>query len=131
MKKYYELWLPYFKQGSDLAHCLEECKNEPRPNAEAMLMHADSLEEAARMLKALAVYAVEHEMDIHADTHHIGIEMDEEIGNKLVEEGLLNFDPFEEEEWDEEDDFCEDGDFCEECNCEECLADRKLESEDN
>ena len=104
MIKNYELHLPYFKQGDDLAHCKEHSKND----AEAFLNHAEIMNETADILKILASKAKEHDLKIDtADTHYISVSVDEEIGDILVKDELL-YEMFDDEEENHEDDFDEE-----------------------
>ena len=90
--KSYELWLPCFKQGDDLASAQEraqenECENQTES---ASLLHAQALEDAATTLKVMAKYAKESGLKIeHADTHHISVTIDELIGEQLIKDGYL------------------------------------------
>jgi hypothetical protein len=65
----YELHLPYFKQGADLAVCIEDTKSIP----EAMVAHAKMLEASAKILREVASRLIGNEVDVHADCHYIGI----------------------------------------------------------
>jgi hypothetical protein len=107
--KNYELHLLYFKQGYDLQRFMDECEN----NVPAALRaHAAMLKETAGVLDRLAAIADKHpSMEIHADTHYIGVTCAADLGDKLVAEQILDEDPFD-YDTDEEVD-CEDDDFTE------------------
>lgn len=99
MIKEYELYLPYFKQGSDLNTAMEQTEDD----ADAFLIHANRLEQAVKMLKVLAGRAKENGLRIeNASTHYISVICDETVGDVLVNDGILmnvsNDDDFDDEE---------------------------------
>jgi hypothetical protein len=65
---YFELYLPYFKQGDDLNFFL----NKAPSNYDALMSHSQMLSAIARDLERLAPLLKDYE--INADTHHIGFE---------------------------------------------------------
>lgn len=98
MAKSYHLWLPYYKQGDDLASAQREAGND----SAAFKLHANILRDSAEMLDKCAEYAGKDMISIEfADTHCIGIECSEKVGDMLVEEGLLSVDEWE-DEWSED-----------------------------
>ena len=96
--KYYELWLPYFKQGDDLHSQWKPRDGKERTSKEAFLAHASLLEAAASQLKKVAEHTGRGLRIIDADTHYIGVECPEDLGEVLVKEGLLSPEPFEDED---------------------------------
>ena len=95
--KSYELRLPYYKQGDDLASCVDDDFTgiTPEASAAAFLQHAEMLEAAATQLRTVAGAAIEHGLTIqYADTHAISVKCDDNIGELLVTAGLLSEDPF-------------------------------------
>lgn len=104
MKKQYDLHLPYYKQGDDLAHAMSQCDKEDNQFAAAFLMHAEQLEEAAQMLRRAASYAADELMEVaDCGTHHISVIVDEELGKELCDENFLYRDPF----YDEDEEICD------------------------
>jgi hypothetical protein len=94
MKSYY-LNLPYFKQGDDLAWAMDKKETD----TEAFELHAEMLENAVFLLRKCADLAAENKIKIaYADTHMIGIECPEEVGDNLVSHGILGVDEWEDEE---------------------------------
>lgn len=93
-----EVLLPYFKQGDDLSHFLSAyCKQE------AFKQHARMLKATGEFLEQLSECVTE-DMEIHADTHWISINCEENVGRHLLE---LFPDFLSEVVWDDE----EDNDF--------------------
>ena len=83
----FELMLPYYKQGDDLARC----QNQTTSHAAALKLHAESLEDAAKTLRRLAGLAAEGELKIvNADTHCIQVACRKSIGEVLVKEKVLS-----------------------------------------
>lgn len=118
---HYELRLPYFKQGDDLASQLPEGTDQyptdvtAEQSAAAFLAHAECLEYAAGMLRRCASAAVEHGLVItQADTHFIAVDVGESVGEALVADGLLAHDPFADELEDEETEYSEHDYYIEE-----------------
>lgn len=133
--KFYDFYLPYFKQGDDLAHALDSAavekagfqdlslyqrREQLKPehyegiDAQAFIYHAEALEHAAELLRRVAGYAAEHGLKVsHAGIHSIGVEVDDTIGDQLVKEQVLAEPPFFEdmEEDFEDDDFEDEDDF--------------------
>lgn len=104
--RYLEVHLGYFKQGDDLAHCLEQCKNNP---VESFKMHASLLRSVAEHLDDVAAVLVKanpNDIQINADVHHISVTVPSLIADELLEKELAAVDPFEEEM--EEDEDCDD-----------------------
>jgi len=99
---YYELCLPYFKQGDDLSHCIEETEN----TNDAITMHISMLQNACNVLsefKTILKDFDEEEYEIGADTHHIGISTENtELATRLEKSGSIQKLTFEDEEEDED-----------------------------
>lgn len=105
MLKTYDLHLPYYKQGDDLAFARQDAARArlgmdpetdqtvpttPADSLRAFQIHADRLEAAARTLRRLAAIAAEHTVEIDcADTHHISVVLDDTIGATLVADNIL------------------------------------------
>ena len=103
MKNLYELDLPYFKQGDDLATAKKNSSND----VEAFRLHAEMLRESAARLDQMAVLAADGLAGIEeAGTHMIVVYADETVGDRLVAEGVLSRpmwledDEDKEEEWE-------------------------------
>ena len=90
MIKNYELCLPVFKQGDDLYHCLKI--NDGKP-AKSFLDLAEQYEFAAEMCrtvgKVLAKIKDQSKIEIQADTHFIGISIDEKAAHPLLKQEIL------------------------------------------
>lgn len=88
--KYVNLWLNYFKQGDDMYCCLENTDT----LQEAFTSHAELMRSVAMHLEEVASYLKGHEdkIEIHADTHHIGIELPTDLANLLIEKELVHYD---------------------------------------
>lgn len=96
--RYYNLFLPVYKQGDDLASCLDDNKGDP---VKGFLDLAEQYNSAAQICREVAdVLALSKTTHVQADTHFIGLELDPIIAEPLVEKGLLRED--EEEELDDE-----------------------------
>lgn len=94
----YQLWLPYYKQGDDLSHYLyasyeaEESGDtgSTEQQTKAIESHIGLLTSAIAMLTELKPYVADGRIKIEiADTHHIEVSAPVELGNSLVEAGLL------------------------------------------
>ena len=82
----YELHLPYFRTGDDLAYHMRESPTIP----EALARHAEQLESAAAILRRLASVAVDTpSMTILADCHYIGVMGPEKELAGLVADEIL------------------------------------------
>jgi len=90
---YVEVCLPYYKQGDDLAHCLEGATP-----YEALLKHADMMNDTKNILLQIAEVIKEDNIEIEADTHHIGLTVSEAIANLLVEKELAYVSEYLDEE---------------------------------
>jgi len=79
-----DIHLPYFKQGDDLRHCLEET-NTP---LEALDNHVKIMQITIELLKNIQFYIkefkVQNKIHIDAGTHHIGINGPKDFINKLI-----------------------------------------------
>lgn len=90
----YSLWLHY-KQGDDFRDLLE--KNNDNV-AKALSEWAEEFEEKAEHCRKLAAELEGKEVEVQADTHHIGFEGDEKLLNELAKKNLLERQEIEEEE---------------------------------
>lgn len=103
--KTYNFYLPYHKQGDDLAFYLGLANRDKQSPTSALEGHALMLEEAAerlRQLKRNLSLFPEQEWEIDADCHCIFVHCSEELGKSLCEKELL-YPSFEDEDDDEED----------------------------
>ncbi len=94
-----EIHLSYFKQGTDLSGHLEHAGNVPA----GLESHAESLEAAAKQLRAIQTVVTGQPVEIYADTHYIAINGPDAVIDRLLAEGLA-----EPHECDDEEDFEED-----------------------
>lgn len=101
MDYFYEVILPYYKQGDDFSSHLEDCNGDP---VRALRQHAGRMDKAAECLRALAD-AIEHEPGItmDGDTHCIRIEGPEATLERLANADLIGRIDLNDEEEDEED----------------------------
>ena len=93
------LWI-HWKQGDDLAHYLDQNKQNV---VQGLRDWADSLENGAQKVRELAGALEGHAVKIQADTHHISIEV-----NPQVLEKIKDLDGVCVEEWEDEDEDFED-----------------------
>lgn len=95
--KYYQVYLPVFKQGDDLFHCYQDivdfdsekdCRDAP-----AFLACSINYKKAAEICEILSKYASDGLIKIiQAETHSILIEIDDNLPEelkKLVEDEIL------------------------------------------
>lgn len=112
--KFYELHLPYYKQGDDLQHFLQlsieadsntaadDGSASPGIDQGAFIAHAQMLDETALILRRCAQLAADGVLEIaDAGTHFIGVYIDESIAPKLLEEGLICESLFDDEDFEE------------------------------
>lgn len=92
--KYATIYLPYFKQGDDLAAHLESTANA----AEVLEAHAAQMDDAASQLRAIKSIVAGEPVTIDTDTHHIGIEAEDATVDRLVAAGLAKIEDFDSEE---------------------------------
>jgi hypothetical protein len=97
-KTYVEVWLPYFKQGDDLANYLNDCETP----TEAMNQHAEMLRQSALQLDNIAALIAGKNSEIYANTHHISLITDNETAKALVEANLAFIPEDMEDECNEE-----------------------------
>ena len=93
-----QLWLDYYKQGDDMNQCI--IKNEDgKIDAKASINnHIALLENVIEHLKQVNnLIPYDNDIDIDANTHHIDLNGDSEIIQKLIDAKLLNSDDEEEE----------------------------------
>ena len=94
-----QLWLSYFKQGDDLAACLEEAGS----LAEALELHALRLDESAKQLRDFRDSLPEAVVNVFADTHVITVDGPDGWVEQQISAGVL-------QPWgDEEDEEGEEG----------------------
>lgn len=101
--KTYTLYLHY-KQGDDFGHILNEADHKV---PEALRDWAASFDANAKHCRELAARLENVDVNVQADTHHIGFDPNDKKAEKalakLAEDGLID-----EEEWEDEDDETED-----------------------
>ena len=107
--RYYDVHLPYFKKGDDLAGCREGAMSD----ALAFLRHALKMETSAHILRVVAKLAQRGLLIISdAGTHVIQVRCEQEAGDRLVKEGFFgrgsHLEDFEGLLADEEDDAARD-----------------------
>ena len=104
-KEQCEIHLPYYKQGDDLGHFLENAGGIP----EALEQHALMLEDAASILRKVKEILVPFAgaVEFQADTHMIWVSGSEDAIKALVDAGVAEYYPFDD---DEDDGDSEDGD---------------------
>ena len=92
------LWI-HWKQGDDLAHHLDRSQGNA---VQGLREWADSLEEGARHVRELAGALEGHAVTIQADTHHIGIDVNPQILEKIKDLGGVCVEELDEEDEDED-----------------------------
>lgn len=102
--KYAEIHLPYFKQGDDLHHHLEQCSTVE----EALEAHAIQLEYAAEILRKVKELVAGRAVKIDADTHMIQVSGNDAIIEALIDAKYASRSVFDDEEFDDEEDDDED-----------------------
>lgn len=98
---WYQIVLPYWKQGDDLAYFLNQNEGDP---IKALQEHAEMLRQSADKLDRIADLVSEHdrgEVEIEADTHVITVDGSVELMDKLIELDLISCDKDMQEEWEE------------------------------
>lgn len=84
--KQYELDLPVFKRGDDLAHSIDVTTN----FAEAFKHQSELYAEASRICKRMAGIALEHpDLDVYADTHLISLTGPTAVLEALEKDGVV------------------------------------------
>jgi hypothetical protein len=101
--KNYQLTLPYYKQGDDQGHYLEQnkkkYKSSKKISVQSLLDHALLMQATAKTLKDMAKLAEKGEFIVlDADTHCIWVSVEETIGDKLQSKHILFRSPEEDEE---------------------------------
>lgn len=84
---WHELVLPFYKQGTDFAGCLEACVGD---NQRALAMNAAHFCRADEMCKALSLHPRVSELEFSADGHSISVDGPSDLLNELVERELLH-----------------------------------------
>jgi hypothetical protein len=82
----YEICLPVFKQGDDLALAIDRCDGDV---TRALLLQAENYAQASMQLIKIAASLHASELTITADTHTIDIEGPRELLDELVARGLV------------------------------------------
>lgn len=82
----YEICLPVFKQGDDLAYALDKYDGDV---VRGLLNQARSYYKAGEALVAVAAHPRAAELTITADTHSIDVEGPQELLDELVARGLV------------------------------------------
>jgi hypothetical protein len=104
-KNYYDLFLPVFKQGDDLAQHLSESPEDP---AKAFLGLAERYQDAAQICKRVASVVKEApagSIEVQADTHMIKLYGSEEYFGGLVQDKIIGIEgPGDHEDEDSESD---------------------------
>ena len=105
-KTYCEVWLPYWKQGSDLYNSIEKTET----YTEAFKDHAERLKCAVQQLETISKIVnnyKQEDISVQADTHHISIEGPEEMIDELLKKEVGFYDnDFEEFLCDDDEDYC-------------------------
>lgn len=83
---WYELVLPVYKQGTDLACCVQECDGD---NVAALKMAAARYWKADDMLRTLMKHPRVSELAFSADGHSISVDGPPDLLNELTERELL------------------------------------------
>lgn len=99
--KSYEVWLPYFKQGSDLYRHIESSETLEK----GLRSHALAMKAAEEQLSGIADIVKDYSSaHIDADTHMIRISGPQEMLDRLLAEDLINVVNYEDDEecWEEE-----------------------------
>lgn len=104
LKMTYEVRLPCFKQGDDLAHALGQHPGDLPGGFEAQ---AQAYDECARLCRRLAGLASEVSLEVQADTHMIMVSGPHERLQPLMDEGVLTRSPMDEDWADTEAAFTE------------------------
>lgn len=89
-----EIYLPYYKQGDDMANHLASSNSV----AEALEAHATRMEAVANQLRAIEKLVVGQPVKIDASTHFIGISGPDEVIDKLIAGRLATAPEFEDDE---------------------------------
>lgn len=99
MEKSYDLHLPVFKQGDDLADSIDATET----LHEAFIIQAKKYSDAANICWKLSeILKNNTNVEIDAQTHHIGIHGPEEIFKDLLKSDILYESHNEEDDIDEE-----------------------------
>ena len=78
------VFLGYFKQGDDLRQFLEEGTSPE----ESLMMHRELLLESINRLERILDMIRGEDVEINADTHHIGITCEDEVADQIVRAGI-------------------------------------------
>jgi hypothetical protein len=90
-KKSAQIWLPYFKQGDDLAACLAKDENNKVHAKKTLDNHIALLEMAIKQLKDINdIIPLINDIELTGDTHYVGIHGDERIINLLINSKLAD-----------------------------------------
>lgn len=98
--KSFEFRVPVYKQGDDFHYCLDTAEQDTQ---KALFLLAQHYEEAGRLCRNLAEQ-VPANTKSYGDTHFIELDLDNELGQKLVKQELLvDMDEFYGDDQDEYD----------------------------
>lgn len=87
---------PIYKFGDDVAFHLREEDNDP---FKALARYAKQLETGAEMIRrAAALFESAKEIELHADTHFVGAEVPDELGQQLIDANVAEQEPLDEDE---------------------------------
>ena len=91
-----EVHLGYFKKGDDLGHYLSQGMDP----VTALRSHAEQMESVSAHLDTLAdeIEKSKEKVEIHADTHFIGLTCSQKLANHLIESDLAIKNPFDDED---------------------------------
>jgi len=98
-----EIGLPYWKQGDDMRHYLEQCDGNV---SEALELHAEAMEASATLLREVKEVIGGESVSLYADGHSIEIDADDAIIDRLIELDLADLKEPYEDDWDAEEHTC-------------------------
>lgn len=94
-----EVHLGYYKQGDDMYGCIVE-KNGRVDIKATIANHVKLLESVVTHLNELnKLIPEDNDLELHADTHFIGLSGNKEVLQKLVDAKLANFDDFDDDDY--------------------------------
>ena len=93
-----EFYLPYWKQGDDFNHYLENHKNV----VDALEAHARDMDFAAAKLRELRAEVAGHDVHMLGCVHHIELDGDDDLIKRLAKKQLVQLCPVYDDGDDEE-----------------------------
>ena len=97
--KTYSLFLPVFKQGDDLAGCLEANNGHPVKSLYDLSEQYKAASEICQIVaKSLSEAKNLDDVEVSGDTHSITLVMDEDVASSLVREAILVEEEFTEDD---------------------------------